>query len=359
MRRPALVITAALAIAVSTFAGESSGGATPTHVRRLGAVSPYMHVCPPPNQLQFCVGASTFYPYGATVYQSTSQAGIGNPAGAIALAQSQHLNTIRLVNFLNHDGDPRTAPFDPTAWAQADAFIADAETAGIRILLDLSDYRAELWNNCTDPYTASWAKYLAFVARRTNTVDGVAYRSDPGVVMVTFAGEPQPPGTYTFTDAAGAPCTLTYTTAQLTGFYARVETRWHQLDRHHLTAAGGLSNVDLANNGIDWQSIFGNRHNSACAWKTYGGMLSWVAGTGAPYCRGTLGKPWFNDEWGYLQSMGDGARASAFSTQFQANQLEGAAGNFFWNANYLVTPTTYDVNPQTPLTQAAVVANAP
>jgi len=178
-------------------------------------------------------------------------------------------------------------------------------------------------------------------------------------VLVTFAGEPQPPGSYTFTDAAGASCTLSYTSSELTGFYARVEARWHVLDRHHLTAAGGLSHVDLPNNGIDWQTIFGNRHNSACAWKTYGGMPAWVASTGASYCQNVLHKPWFNDEWGYTQSMGDAARAGAFTAQFQNNQQHGAAGNFYWNANYLAAPTTYDVGPQTPLTQAVVAGNAP
>ena len=313
-----------------------------------------MRVC----GLQFCIGQQAFYPYGATFYESTGQAGVDDPAGAIALAQSQHLNTIRVVDFLSHDGDPATAPYSSATWAGVDTFIADAEAANIKVLLDLSDYKAELWNACVDPYVSNWNRYLTFVARRVNTVTGVRYSRDPGIILVTFSGEPLPVGSHTFIDAAGASCTISYTSSQLTSFYSKVERRWRALDRHHLRSAGGLSNVDLPNSGIDWQSIFGNNANSVCAWKTYGDMFNWLP-TGAQYCQDVLHKPWFNDEWGYTQASGDSARASSFTSQFANNAANGAAGNFYWNANYLVSPTTYDVGPQTPLTQAAVVNNAP
>ena len=308
--------------------------------------------------LQFCIGQQVFYPYGATFYESTAQAGIDNPTGAISLAQSQHLNTIRLVDFLSHNKDPASAPFDPAAWAKVDTFVADVEAANIKVLLDLSDYKAELWNSCSDPYAANWARYLTFVAHRVNSVTGIPYKKDPGIVMVTFTGEPLPVGSHTFTDKAGASCTISYTTAELTAFYAKVERKWRSMDRHHLTAAGGLLYVDEPNSGIDWKAIFGNRANSVCAWKTYGGMFNWLP-TGAQYCQSVLHKPWFNDEFGYTQAMGDSARASSFTNQFANNRANGAAGNFYWNANYLVNPTTYDVSPGTPLTQAAVVNNAP
>jgi hypothetical protein len=199
---------------------------------------------------------------------------------------------------------------------------------------------------------------LAFVARRVNAVTGIPYRSDPEIVLVTFAGEPLPAGSHTFVDAAGGSCTISYTTAELTRFYNKVERRWRQLDHHHLTAAGGLSYVDQPNSGIDWQQIFGSRANSVCAWKTYGNMMNWLP-QGAKYCQNVLHKPWFNDEWGYTQSIGDSARASAFDAQFANNRSNGAAGNFYWNANDLLSPTTYDVGPGTPLTQAAIASNAP
>jgi len=342
-----VVVALGLAAVLSASQAQASRSLTP-------ATSPFMRVC----GLQFCLGSQVFYPYGATFYQSTGQAGIDNPAGAVTLALSQHLNTIRLVNFLSHDGSPASAPYDAATWSRVDRFVADAEAAKIKILLDLSDYKAELWNACIDPYRANWAHFLAFVAHRSNTVTGLRYARDPGIVMVSFTGEPLPVGVHSFIDAAGGLCTLSYSTSELTSFYARVEAKWRSLDRNHLRVAGGMSNVDLPNSGIDWQAIFANKANSACAWKTYGGMFTWLP-TGAQYCQGVLHKPWFNDEWGYTQAAGDSARASSFAGQFANNAAFGAAGNFYWNANYLAAPTTYDVGPQTPLTQAVVVGNAP
>jgi hypothetical protein len=354
MRRRTWIAASSVATLTLCIAGVGQSVTASARPRVAPTTDPYMRIC----GLQFCIGQQVFYPYGATFYESTAQAGIDNPAGAISLAKRQHLNTIRLVDFLSHDGDPAAAPYDPATWAKVDRFIADAQTANIKILLDLSDYKAELWNACINPYTASWARYLTFVARRVNTATGQRYKDDPEIVLVTFTGDPLPVGSHLFTDAAGAPCTISYTTAQLTHFYARVEGKWRSLDAHHLRAAGGLSYVDEPNSGIDWHAIFGNRANSVCAWKTYGGMMSWLP-TGAQYCRDVLHKPWFNDEWGYTQAMGDRARAASFSSEFANNNANGAAGNFYWNANYLTNPTTYDVGPGTPLTQAAVVNNAP
>ena len=355
MHRPLVEMTRVLAGILILAVGVSVVTSVTMGAPRAGAATaPFMRVC----GTQFCFGSKVFYPYGATAYQSTPRAGIDNPVGAMTLARSQHLNTVRLVNLLDHNSPPGSAPYDPATWATVDRFIADAEFFNLKILLDLSDYKAELWNACTDPYTHSWTKFLTFVAHRVNTVTGVPYRSDPGIVLVTFTGEPLPVGAHTFTRANGKSCTLAYTSAQLTSFYATVESTWKSLDPNHLTSAGGMANVDLPHNGIQWQSIFANPANDVCSFKTYGHMFTWLP-TGADYCRTVLHKPWFNDEWGFTQSMGDRARAQYFAAEFANNRSHGAAGNFYWNANYLLDPTTYDVGPGTPLTQAAVVANAP
>lgn len=332
------------------FSGVSSESSAQPEPSQNASV--FMHVCGE----QFCIGRSVFYPYGATFYQSTGMAGIDNPSGAVKLALEQGLNTIRLVDFLDLDGDPAVAPFQAAIWNKVDTFIADAEAAHLKILLDLSDYKNELWNSCINPYGANWTKYLDFVARRTNELTHEKYASDPEIVLVTFTGEPLPVGNHTFIDRFGDECTITYTTNQLTRFYADVEATWKSLDHHHLIAAGGLGYVNEPNNGIDWQSIFGNTDNDVCAWKTYGGMLAWLP-TGAKYCNDVLRKPWFNDEWGYTQSVGDRTRAADFETQFESNDANGAAGNFFWNSNYQLSSTSYDVSPLTPRTEAAVKSN--
>src|SRR5579859_1221270 len=61
---------------------------------------------------QLCIGNVLYYPYGASFYGSSSQSGIDNPQGLIALAQQEKLNAIRLVNFY-HTGkntDPNVTP---------------------------------------------------------------------------------------------------------------------------------------------------------------------------------------------------------------------------------------------------------
>src|ERR1700688_938675 len=99
------------------------------------------------NGTTFCLGGNSFYPYGAAFYSSTSQSGItSNPAGAIALAQKQHLNTVRVVNFLPHDlqsgfTTPVAQATNDRFWLGADAFIADAQHAGLHAWLDLSDFK--------------------------------------------------------------------------------------------------------------------------------------------------------------------------------------------------------------------------
>jgi hypothetical protein len=344
-----------LAVLVALIAsGIVVGGSVPQHRKGDATTTTptFMTVC----GTRFCLGSTPFYPYGATFYQSTPRAGIDNPSGTIALARTLGFNTIRVVDFLDHNGDPAVLPFENAAWAPVDTMVADAQAAHIKVLLDLSDYKAELWDSCINPYTADWTRYLDTVANRTNTVTGQIYRSDPEIVLVTFTGEPLPVGSHTFRDRFGRRCTISYTTQQLTQFYARVESTWKSLDPHHLIAAGGLSYVDLPGNGIDWQSIFGNPDNDVCAWKTYGHMGNWLP-TGASYCNTVLHKPWFDDEWGYTQRMGDRRRAAAFTHQLTNNASNGAAGNFFWNANYLLRASTYDVSPRTPRTEAVVIAH--
>jgi hypothetical protein len=307
---------------------------------------------------RLCFGVTPFYPYGASFYQMTPRSGIGNPDGTIALARKANVNLIRMINFYDSSaGDPRLTPYDPQVWARVDTLIAAAAHAHIRTLLDLADYQDILWKHCINPYTADWTGFLHFVATRTNTVTGATYGSDPSIVLVTFAGDVLPTGSHTFTDARGSACSLSYTTQDITSFYARVESDWKSQAPASLTAPGGLGYLDEPQAGIDWMTIFANPANDLCAIKTYGGMLAYSP-TVARYCITTLHKPWFNDEWGYQQVAGDSSRASQFQTQLDNNDALGAAGNTIWNLGYQVDPAGYDVGPDTPLTLGTVQANS-
>ena len=297
---------------------------------------------------------STIYNPGLTPYQS----GIKDPAGTIALAQQAHLNTIRITDFLNVKGDPSTDPYDPTRWAYVDAMIAAAGAAGLHVDLGLSDYRAMLWNRCVDPYTADWSRFIAWVADRVNTVSHQVYKDDPTIAFVSAAGEPLPVGSHSFTaKTTGAPCTITYSTADLTAFYAAATSEWQQQGGAVLFNTGGLGYLNESGAGIDWRSIFSLSTDAFCDIKTYGGMQAW-APAAAAYCQ-SIGKPVVVEEFGWQQGMGDAARAQLFATMLSQLRALRVAGLAFWNLGYQLGPTSYEVNPSTPDTFAVVAQNAP
>ncbi len=297
---------------------------------------------------------STIYNPGLTPYLS----GINNPSGTIDLVNQAHLNTIRITNFLDREGDPSTAPYDATRWAKVDAMIAAAYAAGLHVILGISDYRSMLWNNCINPYTADWTNFITFVANRVNTVTHVAYKNDPTIAFVSIAGEPLSVGAHTFTaKVTGHSCTLSYTTQQLTGFYRSTTTVWQHQQPSVLVNSGGLTYLDLDDSGIDWQAIFALPTVAFCDIKTYGGMLAW-APNAVSYCQ-SLGKPIVDEEFGWRQSVGDRVRSQKFADTYSALRSMHFAGVAFWNLGYQLGGSSYEVNPATHYTFAVVRSNAP
>jgi hypothetical protein len=282
----------------------------------------------------------------------------------VALALSAHLNTIRITDFFSHHGDPGTVPYDAASWALVDQMIAAAGAAGLHVDLGLSDYRALLWENCIDPYTADWTHYLGFVANRVNTVSGVTYKNDPAIALVSIAGEPLAANKpHTGVNAGGSPdaslagCTIEYSTAQLTAFYTATTGTLKAEGGSALVSPGGLGYInEYQSAGIDWQAIFALHSVDICAIKTYGGMFAY-APTPAAYCH-SINKPIIDEEFGYTQSTGDAQRAALFSAQYAQLRHIGAAGVAFWNLGYQVASSSYEVSPLTPLTFAAVQAAA-
>jgi len=341
----------------STSTPSPTGGGPGTSTAGVGSPSAQVTVC----GTSLCAGGSTWTMYGSTVYNpglQPYQSGIKDPAGTVALAEQAHLNTIRITDFLDVNGNPATAPFDPTAWGEVDALIAAAGAAGLHVDLGLADYRAMLWNQCVDPYTADWSQFISFVANRVNTVTHVVYKDDPTIAFVSVAGEPLPVGTHQYTaSTTGLPCTLAYSTSDLTGFYASTTSEWQQQDGTVLINSGGLGYLNESAAGIDWQSIFSLPTNAFCDIKTYGGMQAW-APAAASYCQ-SIGKPVVVEEFGWQQQAGDAARAQLFATMFAQLRALHVAGTAFWNLGYQLGPTSYEVNPSTPETFATVVANAP
>lgn len=317
-----------------------------------------------------CVHGSPWSMYGSTIYNpglKPIQSGIKDPAGTVALVEQAHLNTIRITDFLNVTGSPTSAQFDPTQWGYVDAMISAAQQAGLHVDLELSDYRALLWNNCINPYTSGdWPGFISFVANRVNTVSNVVYKDDPTIALVSVAGEPLPVGTKTFTaKVGGQTCSLFYSTAELTAFYNRTLSDWENQGGTVMVNTGGLGYLNgtvsagqpFGYGGIDWKSIFSLPSDPFCDIKTYGGMQAY-APTVASFCH-SIGKPIVDEEFGWTQGMSDTTRAQQYATMFAQLKTLGFAGEEFWNLGYQLAPTSYEVNPSTPLTFSQIIQNAP
>src|SRR6185503_5747013 len=98
---------------------------------------------------------------------------------------------------------------------------------------------------------------------------------------------------------------------------------WRTLDANHLRSTGGLIHLDWQelyghSSGIDGQAIFALADNTLPALHTYppqyatdGTPIDYQTPAMGPYAT-QLGKPWFTEEFGWTQSVGDATRAGYF-----------------------------------------------
>lgn len=287
--------------------------------------------------ISLCLNGSAWYLYGAAGRDVSS-------------ARAMHLNTIRITNWLHEE--PGSNPFEESRWQIVDAVLDQARGAGLHAILDLSTYRNFLFNSGLDPYTVDWSNLVTFVATRRNTVNGVAYKDDPTIALVGFAGEVD--------GITGNTDPRTPTTSQLTGFYQRTFSQWRAIDDHHLLEPGGLLHFGW-DSGIDWRTIFS--YSDVCSIHNYSQSDSDATPTVASYCAG-IGRPWITEEFGWSQKIGDALRAQNYQSMYNLQKGNRAAGAAFWYVGSQLlgvngVTDTYDVNSQTPLTWNAVVANAP
>jgi hypothetical protein len=115
---------------------------------------------------------------------------------------------------------------------------------------------------------------------------------------------------------------------------------------------GGIGYINESDSGIDWHTIFALPDDPFCDIKTYGGMYAF-APTVAAYCH-AIGKPLFDEEFGWEQGIGDAVRAADYTSMYRMLRGVGAAGFAFWNLGYQLASYGYDVSTETPLTFAAV-----
>ena len=265
-------------------------------------------------------------------------------------AQAAHLNTIRITNWLHEE--PGNDPYEESRWVIVDMTLAQAAAARLHAILDLSTYRNFLYNSGVNPYAQDWSTFISFVANRRNTITGVAYRDDPTIALVGFAGEVD--GIKGNTDPRSP------TTAQLNAFYQRSFGEWRALDTRHLLEPGGLLHYSW-DSGIDWRTIFS--YADVCSIHNYSSADTDATPTVAAYCA-SIGKPWITEEFGWSQAVGDATRAQNFQAMYALQRTNHAAGVAVWYlggqlAGVNGVTETYDVNTATPLTWNTMVASAP
>jgi hypothetical protein len=293
---------------------------------------PYVRRC----GTRLCLANKTFPLHGASALFSRD-----DPTGTAASARAAGLNTLRITNWLQEDGDLRTGPYDAKRWAGVDRVIAAARAQGLKVELDLTTYRNFLQRHRINPYGADWGPFVRWVAARRNTVTGARYATDPTIALVAFAAEVEPPG------SPASP--VRYTTQQITSFFARTLGQWRAVDAVHLLTPGGLLHLDY-DTGIDWRSIMRLPVVDVCGLHVYSpGDENVTVPAVSAFCT-ALDKPWFTEEFGAERGMGDPQRAAYFTRMYQLQTRYGSAGAQIWNLGPQVKSPTYDVNPNTPLT---------
>ena len=70
-------------------------------------------------------------------------------------------------------------------------------------------------------------------------------------------------------------------------------------------------------------------------------------------------KPFTVEEFGFKQGDGDSTRASEFQNMFNLGKQYNAATMIFWNLGPEIGSSSYEVNPNTPLTWNTIIRNAP
>lgn len=335
-----------------------------------------------------------FQVFGAAIYHTSNYGHAADPDQIFGWAHDAHLNTLRLTDIFNQTTNDPNAPYAEADWQWIDSLIARSQDEGLKVILDLSSYRNWLvWSaeidhgwvtNCQDnapdrdevdyaaldPYTvahrADWTQFMTFVANRVNTVSGLTYRNDPTILVVSIAGEPIGPG-YGI-------CGRATTEQELTDFFEWSLAEWKSLDPHHLRSNGGLQGTyaGLDGNGdpipsgqqVDGIAIFSLADNTLPSLHTYPPRTTQLPLADgqtpvlAPVAQ-DLGKPWFTEEFGFMQDDGDEFRASEFDFVFDEQTAYGSVGSLFWNLGPEIGVGTFDVNPSTPLTWARILAEAP
>jgi len=347
-----------------------------------GTTGSFVRVCTTNGLEELCDGDQPFIMDSGIGYGT-----YGDPGPEMALANQAGLNTVEADEFGdpdNHDlGDITAAATWTRLWAWIDA----AQSHGLHVLLNLSEYGQALCDAGIDPFTptalaSDWGPFLSFVAGNEDpAVPGQTIATDPTIAMIEIWGEVIAPNG----DGLGqAGCEIApASTQQLTDFYATTLDDLRSDDPDQLLSTGGFSFLNEYPDppgsgnpaGIDYRSIFALANNDVCdvednseGDQTVGVPLA------AAYCgsRGPLAKPWLLSAWsacyepatpGYQDFSSDAAMAAHARTMYQLAATGGQAhenpstGTSFWSLRPTSGQTVgCGISPAFPETFAAVTA---
>jgi hypothetical protein len=322
----------------------------------VAAVGDFITVC----GFNLCLHGAPFSVHGATGYGTYS-----NYAAEISLAQAGRVNVLELVEFDTQYHSLADTESEAT-WVRVDNFLAAAHSAGLHVILNLSEYGQSLQAAGQTPTTTDWGSYLGFIANRTNSVTGVQYKNDPTIAMVELFGEIDAPNYNIHPGTEG-------TTAQMTAFFHRTETQWKALAPNILVSSGGFSYLNDPGSGIDWKTIMSDPANASCDLEVNSpDDLNSAVGPVTSYCK-SIGKPWFLAAWSSCYN----SSSYPFSTPTDADMaghaqamynvaaggtpaVYRAIGADFWNLENAGTPSgTCSISPSFPQTWSVVQNNSP
>jgi Cellulase (glycosyl hydrolase family 5) len=324
-----------------TISSSSTSSPTKTYISISGQNFVY-------NKIPIRPYGSTMYPhwnYYGTVYRGR---GWINPAFKqyidviISLAQQAHLNTIRPTNYF--DGITYSDWYNATVWSNMDYLFQEAESHNMYVILDLSSFRDKTLKQGVYPYDPSqYTAEFYWVASR--------YANSTALLNYAIAGEVACP-------TSSDPLRPTSTQA-LTNYYQVLSNTLYAADPHHLISSGGLSHLNQADCGIDWKSIFSLPHINMAAIHVYSDhdrdiTMPMVAGWAT-----SNKKPFTIEEFGFQQGDGDTKRSSEFQNMYNLGKQYGVTAMIFWNIGPEISSSSYEVNPNTPLTWNTVIRNAP
>lgn len=284
---------------------------------------------------QFRLNGTGWHPWGTTFWQP-----VNRPAGDsyyptfLNFFRRVHpaMTCSRIVNFLFD-----VAGTDETNWRSCDYAIKTWGDAGLKVILDLSDFRNSLLADAQNPYTYDWTAFINFVCNRTNYYTGVVYKNDPTIFCYSIAGESN-----TF-DYSGL------TQGALTTFFSTVSTLIRAQDTNHLISSGGFNHIPLDGSGPDWEAVwalpnidFGSVHPYSSPDPQFTEAKLQLMGTYAA----SINKPWIIEEYGTTHVMRpEYMERLHWRTMKWAIQY-GCAGILYWNCGTQgeETPGSYDVN---------------